>query len=175
MAELAEADVFTRRQDTGSREPELSQYGSLVNAATPTAMRVPRWDIIPFDLEDTGPGPGCLCEGERVVIGSMQPPYTAQLGEIEASWKRYLELPSTDWDRVASLTRATNPTSTPSASPRSIAKPPKLGTDMRGEEITLAEARALALQVLKDAKDDLRRERAEEARFVTGFWEDDDT
>ena len=43
----------------------------------------------------------------------------------------------------------------------------------RGERISLKEARQIALKILADAKQALRKERAAEARLLLDLWDDD--
>ena len=174
MSQIAEDNVFTLRGDTGLQRPDVARYDDIVYIAVSTVQAFKRQVIISCQYTDPDP----ICFEATGVVAPQQPRYDftsqAQWLQFQASWN-LREFSDIDRLHVASLTRATNPTSTQISS--AVPAPESsidLG-DIPGEEITLAEARELAFQVLEDAERDLQQERAAEARFLMNLWEDDDT
>jgi hypothetical protein len=153
---VAEANVLTRRADSGSVRLDSAQYGDVLYAAMPKRQEPVGWVIISFRYDETMPSPGYASQKERE--------------EIEASWNRFLRLPTVDWQRVESLTTTANPASTRTTLPKASMH----RTTRPAREITLAEARELALEVLRDAKRDIEHERAQEGQFLMTLFEDDD-
>lgn len=147
------ANVLTRRENTGSGSRDVNEYEAMMYAVILQQKQTGLWGIVTFPEEDTT---------TRISYESQE-----DRQGIQNTWDRFLKVPNIDWQGIKSLTKTWNPT----------ASRPALFTCMEPElprSITLGEARELALEVLRTAKQHLKDERTEDGRFLASLLENEE-